>query len=73
MCGGRGIERVWRQRQRTTTAGKWRWRSHCCAAAEEKQLHSKAMEDGGRRRAGWGGVFTFCEVESYLQSYPLKS
>jgi hypothetical protein len=28
-----------------------RQRSNCCVAAEKKQLHDKAMEDGGRRRA----------------------
>ncbi len=58
----------------------WRRRSDCCAAAEEKQLHNKAMEDGGRQRvagAARGRVLTFFSflggVESYLQSYPLQS
>jgi hypothetical protein len=66
-----------------TTAGGvqlWRRRSDCCAAAEEKQLHNKAMEDGSRRQAGQrrvGRVLIFFyflgRVESYLQSYPLQS
>jgi hypothetical protein len=41
--------------------------------AEEKQLHDKTMEDGGRRWVGRGKVFIFCGIESYLQSYPLES
>ncbi len=56
VFGGRG-----RGRPRLARGGAqwWRQRSSCCTAAEEKQLHNKAMEDGaevkdgqvGRRRA----------------------
>jgi hypothetical protein len=48
-------------------------------AAEEKQLHNKAMEDGGiyNGRGGVGRVFPFFSFlggdKSYLQSYPLLS
>ncbi len=56
VCGGRGGGQ-----ERLARGGVqwWRQRSNCRAAAEEKQLHDKAMEDGGRRWAGRGGVFIF--------------
>jgi hypothetical protein len=75
VCGGRSRGRQWLARGRVQL---WRQRSDCCAAVEEKQLHDKAMEDGGKQQAGLCGVggvliiFSFLGgVESYLQSYPL--
>ncbi len=61
VCGGRSRGRQRLERGRVQW---WMQRSDCCAEAEEKQLHDKAMEDGGRqwagrRRAGCSLFFLF--------------
>ncbi len=46
-----------------------RWTRDCCAVAEEKQLHKKAIEDGGGRQAEVFISSLLGKVKSYLKPY----